>query len=340
MPTRIAALLSLLAVTVATAQTPAPAPQQPRPAILQNYPPVTAERLKSPEDGDWLMIRRTYDGWGYSPLDADHAGQRRAPAAGVGRSRPAMTSGHEAAPIVNNGVMFVATPGNQVIALDARDRHDALALSHGRSPEDVDRSAPRRAAASRSTATKCSSPPAKPCSSRSTRRPARKSGPRQVADNKAGYYMSLAPLIADGKVMVGASGGEFGHPRIRRGLRCRDRQGAVAHVTPFRRRASPAARRGRRAHQWKTGGGSDLGHRQLRSGHQHRVLGHRQRRPVDGRSASRRQSLHLVDHRDRRRDRHDQGLSSSTIRTNRGTGTKSRRRSWSTTSATGEPSRA
>ena len=38
------------------------------PAILQNYAPVTAERLKNPEAGNWLMIRRTYDGWGYSPL--------------------------------------------------------------------------------------------------------------------------------------------------------------------------------------------------------------------------------------------------------------------------------
>ena len=32
----------------------------------------------------------------------------------------------------------------------------------------------------------------------------------EVADNKHGYYMSLAPLVADGKVMVGASGGELG----------------------------------------------------------------------------------------------------------------------------------
>ena len=33
---------------------------------------------------------------------------------------------------------------------------------------------------------------------------------KQVADNKSGYYMSLAPLAADGKMMVGASGGEMG----------------------------------------------------------------------------------------------------------------------------------
>jgi len=36
---------------------------------LRDYQPVTAERLGNPEDGNWLSIRRTYDGWGYSPLE-------------------------------------------------------------------------------------------------------------------------------------------------------------------------------------------------------------------------------------------------------------------------------
>ena len=31
-----------------------------------------------------------------------------------------------------------------------------------------------------------------------------------VADNKAAYYISLAPLVAGGKLLVGTSGGEFG----------------------------------------------------------------------------------------------------------------------------------
>src|SRR5262249_35849727 len=47
----------------------APATPAPIPPILQNYQPVTAERLKNPEPGNWLMIRRTYDGWGFSPLE-------------------------------------------------------------------------------------------------------------------------------------------------------------------------------------------------------------------------------------------------------------------------------
>ena len=49
---------------------------------------MTAERLKNPEPGNWLMIRRTYDGWGYSPLNqitTANVAQLR----GCGTSRPA-----------------------------------------------------------------------------------------------------------------------------------------------------------------------------------------------------------------------------------------------------------
>jgi hypothetical protein len=43
----------------------------PCPSALANYPAVTEARLKNPGDGEWL-IRRTYDGWGYSPLNQQH----------------------------------------------------------------------------------------------------------------------------------------------------------------------------------------------------------------------------------------------------------------------------
>src|SRR5258706_5069942 len=93
-------------------------PQPPRPAILQNYSALSMDQLKAPPDGDWPMVRRTYDGWGFSPL------QEITPA-NVARLQPVwsmatgMTSGHQAPPVVRGGVMFVATPGNQVISADA-----------------------------------------------------------------------------------------------------------------------------------------------------------------------------------------------------------------------------
>src|SRR2546422_4393929 len=111
----------LITMTGIAQQQPAPPapPPAPMPPILQNYKPVTADRLKTPEDSDWLMVRRTYDGWGYSPLE-------QITPRNVSRLQPVwvfatgVTSGHQAPPMVNNGVMFVATPGNQVLAIDGR----------------------------------------------------------------------------------------------------------------------------------------------------------------------------------------------------------------------------
>ena len=45
----------------------AQAPQAADPT--KNLTPVTDAMLRDPPAGDWLMWRRTYNGWGYSPLD-------------------------------------------------------------------------------------------------------------------------------------------------------------------------------------------------------------------------------------------------------------------------------
>src|SRR5262249_60339363 len=64
-------------------------------------------------------FRRSYDGWGSSPL-------AQITPANVARLQPVWSlatgqiEGHQAPPIVNNGVMFVATPGNQLLAVEAK----------------------------------------------------------------------------------------------------------------------------------------------------------------------------------------------------------------------------
>src|SRR5882672_6093979 len=110
-------------VTLSAQQTVAPASATPTPGpmplVLQNYSAVTADRLRKPEDGNWLMFRRSYDGFGFSPLDKitpDNVA-RLVP---VWSFATGQTEGHQAPPVVNNGVMFVATPGNQLLALEAR----------------------------------------------------------------------------------------------------------------------------------------------------------------------------------------------------------------------------
>ena len=85
---------------------------------LGAYPPVTDSRLANPEPGNWLHYRGNYAGWGYSPLEKINSRN-------VGKLKLAwsmatgQTEGHQSPPIVNNGYMYVTTPGAQVIALDA-----------------------------------------------------------------------------------------------------------------------------------------------------------------------------------------------------------------------------
>ena len=89
------------------------------PAAPSEYSPVTDARLKNPEPGNWLQYRGNYGGWGYSPLDKVNVNN-------VGKLQLAwslstgQTEGHQAPPIVNNGFMYVTTPGAQVIAIEAK----------------------------------------------------------------------------------------------------------------------------------------------------------------------------------------------------------------------------
>jgi alcohol dehydrogenase (cytochrome c) len=202
----------LSAVFTAAAQTPAAqtAPAQspaPIPAILQNYKPVTAERLVNPEDGNWLMVRRTYNGWGYSPLYQITVGnvQRLQP---VWVLATGVNNGHEAVPIVNEGVMFVATPGNQVIAINVRTG-TILWRYRKQLPEDVVLLHPtsRGVALFGDKVFFASGDAVLVALDVKT---GKEVWTTKVAENHNGYYMSLAPLVANGKVMVGASGGELG----------------------------------------------------------------------------------------------------------------------------------
>ena len=38
-------------------------------AQVERFTPVTDAELQNPDPADWLMWRRTLNGWGYSPLD-------------------------------------------------------------------------------------------------------------------------------------------------------------------------------------------------------------------------------------------------------------------------------
>src|SRR5580698_6821579 len=180
---------------------------EPVPAVLRDYKLVTAERLRNPEDGDWLSIRRTYDGWGYSPLDqitADNVKNLRP----VWIFSTGETKVHESAPLVNNGVMFVSTPNNQVIALDVRTGNLLWRYKRPRPAGAVVAHDTSRGVALYGDKVYFAAGEAVLIALDA--KTGKEIWTTNVADSKAAYYITLAPLIAGGKVMVGASGGEFG----------------------------------------------------------------------------------------------------------------------------------
>jgi len=176
-------------------------------AQIADYSPVTDARLLNPEAENWLMFRRTYDGHGFSPLNQINAGN-------VGDLEPVwsistgLTEGHQSPPIVNDGIMFITTPLNHVIALDAATG-DGLWEYARQMPFDISLIHPtNRGVALYGDRIYMATSDANVVALDA------KTGEvvweKPVADYRAGYYMTLAPLATQGKIMVGVSGGERG----------------------------------------------------------------------------------------------------------------------------------
>lgn len=184
-----------------------PGPSAPVPAVLQNYAPVTADRLLKPEDGNWLQIRGTYNGWGYSPLT-------QITPANVKNLKPVwvFSTGeakvHEAAPLVNNGAMFISTPNNQVIAIDAKSGNVLWRYHRARPAGAIVLHDTSRGVALYGDKVYFAAGEAVLVALDA--KTGKEVWTATVGDNSHGYYITLAPLIAGGKIMVGASGGEVG----------------------------------------------------------------------------------------------------------------------------------
>jgi alcohol dehydrogenase (cytochrome c) len=174
---------------------------------IENYSPVTPARLENPEPGNWMLYRRTYDGQGYSPLEQINTSNVKG-LTPVWTFSTGVIEGHEAPPIVNNGVMFVATPMGQVIALNAKTGDEYWRYKR-QLPDDLFQLHPTSRGVGlwqdklylATTDDHVVALDAKT---------GKVLWDTKVQDYKKGQYLTLMPLVVDGKVIVGGSGGEFG----------------------------------------------------------------------------------------------------------------------------------
>ena len=104
---------------------------------VKDYVPVTDAMLRDPDPGDWLMIRRNYKAWSYSPLTEINASNVKELQLVWSWAMNDGAGSNEPTPLVHNGVMYLANVGNVVQALDARtgeliwENHLGPALSNG-----------------------------------------------------------------------------------------------------------------------------------------------------------------------------------------------------------------
>ncbi len=249
----LALILTAASGSAQKALPPLPTPDTPPPvpAVLQNYKPVKADDLTKPGDGEWLQYRRTYDGWGYSPLGqvtAANANKLKL----VWTMATGQVEGHEAPPIVHNGVMFVATPNNQVLAIEAKTGN--LLWRYKRPmPDDILLLHPT----SRGVGLwgdKVFFPANDAVLVALDVKTGKEVWTATVEDYTHGYYMTLAPLVVDGKVLVGVSGGELG---IRGFVAAYDAETGkpVWKTYTVPAPGEPGSETWPQGDQWKTGGG-------------------------------------------------------------------------------------
>jgi len=110
----------MAAMEARAAQEAAPPPQGLTvKGTVKNYVDVTDDMLTHPVDGEWLMYRRNYQGWSFSPLKQitpDNVKNLTLKWAWNMNEGGAS----QVTPIVHAGVMFLSNTSNTVQALDAR----------------------------------------------------------------------------------------------------------------------------------------------------------------------------------------------------------------------------
>jgi len=267
------------------------------------FAPVTDERLTHPDAADWLMFRRTYDGGGFSPLKQINTKTVK-DLVPVWSYSTGVNAGHEAAPLINQGVMYVTGAYNKLFALDAKTG-DLLWKYSREIPDDalgvICCDVVNRGVALYGDKVYMGTLDAHLIALDA------KTGKivwdQQVGDYKKAQTITAAPLVIKGKVVTGMAGGEYG---VRGYLAAYDAEtGKEAWKTYTIPGPGQKGNDSWEGESWKKGGGSTwlTGTYDPQSNLIFWGVGNPG--PWAGAGATRRQSLHRIDHCLRRRYRRD-----------------------------------
>lgn len=180
-------------------------------AAAADYQPVTDARLaNAAKDDGWLMYRRDYGSTGHAPFDQINT-------TNVDKLKVAfdvksdLTQGHEAAPLVNGNVMFVTTPMDHVMALDAttgKELWKYVAQIDDKALKTVCCDVVNRGVALYQDNVYLETLDNHVIALDA--KTGKEKWNTRLWDPGVGYFMTSAPLVVKGKVIVGTGGGEYG----------------------------------------------------------------------------------------------------------------------------------
>ena len=170
--------------------------------VSHDLSPVTDALLADPPPGDWLSWRRTRNSHGYSPLD--QVTRDNVAGLNLAWSISIRQGNHQTTPLVHEGVMFLASPGNVVQALDAATG-DVIWVYRHRLPEDA-RPGPTRTLALYGDKVFLATSDANLVALDA--RTGEEVWRTAKADYTLGFRLNAGPVIANGVVITGTNGCE------------------------------------------------------------------------------------------------------------------------------------
>lgn len=167
---------------------------------LKALTPVTDDLLRDPPDGEWVDWRRTYDGWGYSPLkQIDRGNVKGLQLAWSWSMASGPTNG---VPLVHDGVIFIQHYGDTLEALDAATG-DLLWRWQRRVPRGV-AARQKRGIAIYGENVYATTSDSKLIAV--NMRTGELTWEQQVGADEKNYYISGSPMVVNGKVLIGTTG--------------------------------------------------------------------------------------------------------------------------------------
>jgi alcohol dehydrogenase (cytochrome c) len=168
---------------------------------VKAYTPVTDAMLRTPPPGDWLMARRNYQAWSYSPLaQVTTANVKGLKLAWVAPMNEAL--GNQPMPLVHDGILYLVNTQNIVQALDGKT--GALIWENHVGPEISIGFGAMRNLAIYNDKLMVATTDARLVALDA--RTGRKVWDTAIADAAKGYSNTSGPIVADGKVIQGLQG--------------------------------------------------------------------------------------------------------------------------------------